>query len=217
MLNAHHLVSLIWDIETTHIRSTAGSWVILLPVYDVGMREVLSWGTFSAQRTFSILKILSVLQSLKIAIIEVLIANRHVGSCLLLLQLSWVIRFYKMTVSMVMSSLLLMTNLQRAFLTSWYQIVLIHIASVEVARLESLLSFSAVLRLVHRMVRPASWPIVRIKLGATLMLWLHWPVLDSTNKVCKKWITYYKFFLLFWSPPVNLFCGWMPPLLLEWP
>ena len=59
--------------------------MIFLPVYDVGMREVLRRGTFPAQRTFPILEVLSVLQSLEIAIIEVLIANRHVGSCLLLL------------------------------------------------------------------------------------------------------------------------------------
>ena len=63
--------------------------------------------------------------------------------------------------------------------------------------MKSLLSFPAVLRLVNRMVRPSSRSIVRIKLGATLMLWLDWPVLDSTNIVGEKENIYDKFFLLF--------------------
>ena len=63
--------------------------------------------------------------------------------------------------------------------------------------MKSLLSFPAVLRLVHRMVRPSSRSIVRIELGATLMLRLDWPVLDSTNIVGEKENIYDKFFLLF--------------------
>ena len=101
-----------------------------------------------------------------------------------------------MAMSMLMSRLLLMSNLQTTFLTASNHGILIHIASMEIARLKSLLSLATVLSLVHRMISPSSCSIVCIQLGVSLMLRLNWSVLDPKNINDELEFTYDRFFLL---------------------